>query len=161
MMTAIERFNRNTLRETSCGCWIWIGTETLSHYGVICVGGKHLRAHRFSWSMHRGEIPKGQQVLHKCDIPQCVCPDHLFLGTIKDNMIDRKKKGRHYFVTHPENVPRGSTHPESKLTEEQVREIRQKRSAGSSLKSLASEYRVSIACISGITNRYNWLHVKD
>lgn len=74
------------------GCWFWTGGLTKG-YGQTNVP-KHTYAHRFSWQIHKGPIPAGQCVLHHCDTPRCVRPDHLFLGTDGDNTRDRIKKGR-------------------------------------------------------------------
>lgn len=78
-------------------CWIWTGS-TSEGYGQINVGGgdgRHDWAHRVSWEIHHGPIPDGLWVLHRCDNPSCVRPDHLFLGTVADNNRDMIAKGRH------------------------------------------------------------------
>jgi len=66
--------------ETLGRCWAWVG-EKCGGYGHLTIEGKKIKAHRYSWSIHYGEIPDGLQVLHRCDNPQCCRPDHLFLGT--------------------------------------------------------------------------------
>lgn len=90
------------------GCWLWRGAVHSDSfpYGLISRsgGGIPLRAHRVSWALHHGQIPPGLHVLHKCDNPRCVRPDHLFLGTPKDNSDDAKKKGR--LVAWNEGKPR-------------------------------------------------------
>lgn len=75
-------------------CWLWIGTRDANGYARITVAKKFRLAHRISWSIFRGPIPAGLFVLHKCDTPPCVNPDHLFLGTQKDNAQDCLAKGR-------------------------------------------------------------------
>lgn len=79
-------------------CWFWtastVGKSTY-RYGGFWYKGKTVRAHRFSYEETYGPIPKGMKVLHKCDNPLCVRPDHLFLGTDADNNLDRSLKGRH------------------------------------------------------------------
>lgn len=91
--TAIERFWRHV--ERSAGCWLWTAGCQSNGYGTfqVAVGDRRL-AHRYSWSVHHGEIPAGLNVLHRCDTPACVRPDHLFLGTQKDNVADMRAKGR-------------------------------------------------------------------
>ena len=79
----------------SSGCWVWVGNRIPQGYGTIGVGGKPVRAHRYSWELHNGPIPDGLFVLHRCDNPPCVRPDHLFLGTALDNSRDCVDKGRH------------------------------------------------------------------
>jgi hypothetical protein len=77
-------------------CWLWTGWLHKG-YGVMAINQDPVRAHRFSWELHYGPIPKGDEeicVLHKCDVPTCVRPEHLFLGTDKDNNADMIAKGR-------------------------------------------------------------------
>jgi len=96
------------VKKTSA-CWIWTGSTSGSKgYGKFSVtSGPYdrtmVRAHRFSWVLHRGLIPKGQNVLHRCDNPLCVNPDHLFLGTQRTNLQDMIQKDRHrnrYSIIH-------------------------------------------------------------
>lgn len=75
-------------------CWLWLGATTEAGYGTLTINHKPLGAHRMSWILMNGEIPKGMNVCHKCDIPPCVNPNHLFLGTHQENMDDKVKKGR-------------------------------------------------------------------
>lgn len=79
-------------------CWLWSGSKSgLYGHGEIGRGRRtegKVKTHRLSWELHNGSIPKGMHVLHKCDNGLCVNPDHLFLGTQKDNMVDMAKKGR-------------------------------------------------------------------
>ena len=76
------------------GCWKWQAALDGNDYGIFCVFKTNFRAHRFSYEWHKGLIPKGMMVCHTCDNPPCVNPDHLFLGTAKDNAQDMVKKGR-------------------------------------------------------------------
>ena len=85
-----------------CGdCWIYTGQKTRDGYGVIGIGRtKQLRAHRVSYELHIGPIPAGMLVCHRCDTPLCIRPEHLFLGTPKDNTQDMLLKGRRPGVSH-------------------------------------------------------------
>lgn len=95
IMLAVEipRFNK-FVREDPNGCWIWIGGKTSDGYGKFYLNGIKRRAHRVAWVIRNGQIPEGLNVLHNCDNPSCVNPDHLFLGTQIDNIIDMVSKGR-------------------------------------------------------------------
>lgn len=76
------------------GCWLWTGRRDGAGYGQIFVQGRRIGVHRLSWLLNCGEIPEGLFVCHHCDVPLCVRPDHLFVGTHDDNMRDAAIKGR-------------------------------------------------------------------
>lgn len=76
-------------------CWVWVAGHDGYGYGAIRYKGKSVVTHRVSWEMANGLIPDGMKVLHRCDNPPCVNPDHLFLGTHQDNMADMKEKKRY------------------------------------------------------------------
>lgn len=78
------------------GCWIWPRGKTTAGYGVVRVNRKPIYVHRLTWQQYFGSIPQGMCVLHSCDNPPCFNPDHLFLGTNHDNMVDKSLKGRHH-----------------------------------------------------------------
>lgn len=83
-------------------CWVWNGSLfSGSPYGQVKQNGKTKQVHRVSWELHFGAIPDGLCVCHKCDNPPCVRPDHLFLGTNHDNVMDSVMKGRNYFIKSP------------------------------------------------------------
>lgn len=89
------RFEERHVTVPEAGCWIWIGRCKASGYGRIGIGrNRQFMAHRVSWELHRGPIPAGKYVCHKCDTPACVNPDHLFLGSAEDNAKDRESKAR-------------------------------------------------------------------
>lgn len=100
------------------GCLIWVGNCDTGGYGMIKIAGKTYKAHRAFWEFMKNEkIPDGLDALHKCDVPSCVNPDHIFLGTVADNMRDMREKGR-------ANILRGEANSNSKLKEADVLFIR-------------------------------------
>jgi hypothetical protein len=147
-------------------CWEWTGA-LVRGYGQMSVSGNGVPAHRVSWELHYGPIPEGLFVCHHCDNRACVRPDHLFLGTPKENTHDCMRKGRlatgirSGAYTKPEKcrMP-GERNHQSKLTEDQVREIRRRYSEGGiTQKALAAEYGVTQTCVGGITRGKGWKHV--
>lgn len=125
-------------------CWGWTGAKTRG-YGVFSIGGGVLQlAHRYSYRMHRGDIPDGRYVCHHCDNPECTNPRHLFLGTQTDNMADMVRKGRHGGGNR-------------KLTLKQASVIRTRLCAGASAYSLAAEYGVDRKTIQRIGRRETYV----
>jgi hypothetical protein len=127
-------------------CWEWAGSRLSGGYGGIRVGGKTTRALRLSWEIHNGPIPDGLFVLHHCDNPPCVKPEHLFLGDDRTNAIDRNQKGRQW-ITH------GTRNGQARLTESQVGEIR---GSTDSERVLASRYGVHHSTIHRIRSGRSW-----
>lgn len=146
------REKNNKFRDPS-ECWEWLGSKNSRGYGRVVWNGKNVRAHRVAWELANGPIPEGKCVLHYCDNPSCVNPHHLWVGSHADNMHDMVEKGRQ--VYH-----RGESHGMSKLTEQDVREIRFFLDAGYSQKALALMYGVSISTISLIKTGKIWRCVK-
>lgn len=125
-------------------CIVWTGTAT--PYGKLRVGSKFVRAHRLSYELVHGPIPNDQCVLHRCDNPRCVKPDHLFLGTRKDNIRDAMAKGRYR---------NGKGQSWEQLSDEQVREARRLAAAGTKRKVIADLLQTSLSNIYGIcSGRY-------
>lgn len=132
------------------GCWEIGGYRDKGGYGQVKVSRPRrmvVRAHRYSWELHYGPIPERLMVCHRCDNPACVRPDHLFLGTAKDNHRDMVMKGRHSRHGKPA-VMRGEAHPGAKLTDADAATIRERRARGEPLKAIAKTYGVSISTIS-------------
>lgn len=114
-----QRVLDNFMPVTETGCWIFMGTWAKNGYGTAGVGNSNRSpalAHRFFYEQMRGPIPLGMFVCHKCDTPQCVNPDHLFIGTPRDNTQDGIRKGRIKY-------PIGYCFKPYKLTDSQVIEI--------------------------------------
>lgn len=151
----------------STECWEWRGLTDRDGYGRIRPGfGRvYWRAHRLSWLIHRGPIPEGMHVLHRCDNPPCVRPEHLFLGTNRENIDDRVRKGRslsgerHPLRTGANPGVRGSQVGTAKLSEASVKEILSLIARGRSMRSLAREFAVSHFAIQQIHHGRRWKHV--
>lgn len=140
--------------EKSDGCWNWKGALNHVRGGYGCFntgsGRRMVGAHRFSWQLHHGPIPNGLFVLHRCDNPSCVRPEHLFLGTHEENMADMVAKGR---------GQRGERQHMAKLTESDVREIRSAASRGENYGAIAKRFGVCRGNISQIALGNIWKHV--
>jgi len=146
----IERFEAKYIPEPNSGCWLWEGATLPYGYGQFAVRkGLMNLAHRVSWLLHRGEIPKGLNVLHKCDVPGCVNPDHLFLGTHADNVADKVSKGR---GSH------GSRNGMSTLTEADVLAIRADPRTPQWV--IAKDYGITQQTVSIIKTRKKWKHLQ-
>jgi HNH endonuclease len=156
----VERFWRK-VRKTE-GCWLWTGcVNGAAGYGAFNIGGTRMdRAHRVSWRLHFGAIPAGLCVCHHCDTRRCVRPEHLFLGTRDANNKDMTRKGRSR-VGHV-NRRKGERHGRAKLTDEQVRRIREVyRTTQPFLRVLAKEHGVTLQQIHRIVTGKGWRHISQ
>ena len=137
--------------EPNTGCWLWTGAVKEHGYGVIGLGGRDegtAKAHRVAWKLYRGDIPENGCILHRCDQPMCVNPNHLFCGSLSDNMKDCVRKGRHRL---PNN--RGENAKWAKLTLDAVQDIRRRLATGPEY---AARYGVSKSAIYEIWRGRNW-----
>lgn len=150
--------------EKSNGCWLWKASKRFKGYGAFAYheGGKLIqdRAHRYSWRLKNGPIPDRLWVLHKCDTPACVNPDHLFLGTVQDNVTDMMVKGRRVLGgTYGGDYRKGESHHQAKLTTEQVKEIRKLKQGGCSYGQLSKQFGIAIGHAYRVVNGKAWSHV--
>ncbi len=132
------------------GCWVWTAGKGIGGYGRMRVGLKTRYTHRLSYEIYCGPIAKGLHVLHRCDNPSCINPEHLFLGTHAQNMADRDAKGRQARQS-------GETNPLAKLSEADVLAI--KSAKGLRQRELAEKYGVSRGHISFIRTGKKWCHL--
>jgi hypothetical protein len=146
-----DRFMKYVEAIPIAGCWLWSGAITGGGYGALDIGGrngKSIPAHRISWELFKGKIPDGMFICHRCDVRSCVNPLHLFLGTQLDNVIDCVSKGRHAFGEK-------STHM-SKLTEEEVLQIKRRWKCRKDTSILAREYGISTHSVRRIVIGKTW-----
>lgn len=169
----------NSIPEPNSGCWLWLLSCGNHGYGQLGWYGRKRTAHRLSWQAHRGDIPVGLCVLHKCDVRSCCNPDHLFLGTRQDNMADMVAKGRSTAgdknpTKRPEVAAKlhgagngmwgkghliaGERQGVSKLKEAEVRAIR---SASGGQREIAAQYGVSRSLVGMIRQRIIWRRLGD
>ena len=158
-MTHAARFWSNVHKTATC--WLWTKSRTTYGYGqaTALTGGRSTGAHRVAWELTFGRIPKGMNVCHHCDNRSCVNPDHLFLGTCKDNVHDSIRKERWNTKKRMDSLLRGERSPKAKITEEAVRSIREMATTGTTQASIADRYGVSQALVSVIVNRKKWRHI--
>jgi len=150
-LTPKERFWSH-VKKTD-GCWLWTATKA-GAYGQTTVQGRSVPAHRHAWMIEHGAIPDGLLVLHKCDEPLCVRPEHLFLGSQSDNVRDAFNKGRMAQPNHGQLI--GERNGRAKLTSDQVRMVH---ASKKSAYQLAREMGVSAGAIRHIRHGRNWRHL--
>lgn len=153
--TLEERFWDKVSIASKNACWLWKANKNNKGYGMIRLGGlqRKVLAHRVSYEIHKDKIPENLVVMHSCDNPGCVNPNHLFLGTMLDNAQDKVKKGRHRWGVCPENKPpvlRGCSHGNARFNKEQVKNIKQLLNEGQASRAIARLFKVDKKLILGI-----------
>lgn len=150
------RFWSKVVRPATSDCWLWNGAnDGGSGYGSFMLDGLGQKAHRIAWELTRGPIPDGLRVLHRCDNPPCVRPNHLYVGTMSDNMKEMWNKGRH-------STPgrrKGEASHLSKLTAEQVIRIRALARQGLTQQAIATQFGVTQTNVGQIVSRKIWAHI--
>jgi hypothetical protein len=146
----VENFWKKVNKTESC--WIWTGAKNKKGYGSFGVqANKTMSAHRFAWRWAYGEVPDNMQILHRCDNPSCVNPNHLFLGTNLDNVLDRENKGRG-------NQPRGSANGNARLNETIVIQILKLGDVLTQVE-IARRFHTTQGTVGKILRREVWRHV--
>lgn len=149
MTDVIDRFNDKYTPEPNSGCWLWTGSLSNKGYGLFYLNGKSCRAHRVSWEIFKTPIPAGMLVCHTCDNPPCVNPDHLYVGTPRDNTQDMLRRGRMASTS-------GEQHGNSKLTELDVMAIR---ADPRTQEEIAFDFGITDGHVSKIKLRAAWGHL--
>ncbi len=149
----IQRFYLKTKRNHETGCLDWTGSCLPKGYGNCTIKGKWVRSHRAIYELINGPIPNGLHCLHKCDNPRCCEISHLFLGTNKDNVIDKMKKNRC-------SRPLGSANHFAKINENLVVLIKKQLEKGVLNSSICNEFGVSKYVVSQIKTGRTWSHIK-
>ncbi|HEY4760792.1 MAG TPA: HNH endonuclease [Thermoguttaceae bacterium] len=143
----LRSFWERVIPEPNSGCWLWTGSTAHFGHGKLIIQGREYHAHRLSWMIHYGLIEEDICVLHHCDVPCCVNPRHLFLGTRRDNRKDCFSKNRH---------AKGEQSGMSKLTRQQITEIRNLRAKGNTLVDIGKQFGVVYQNIGSIVRRETW-----
>ena len=157
-MTERERFMHRVEFEPNTGCWLWSGAPGAGGYGVTNFDGRVQKAHRVSFALTHGYMPpRRMKVCHRCDVPACVNPDHLWLGTQRENIADMDAKGRRRV-----RPSKGSHNGMARLNEDIVTEIRDVLSLKRwSQAAVARSYGISPMTVSRIANRQLWRHIAE
>lgn len=143
------------VKKTEDGCWEWTGYRNPAGYGRLTLNRCPILCHRVSYVMHFGDFDDQMLVCHHCDNPACVRPEHLFLGTDKDNADDRDYKGR----WKSKNPAKGNRVWCAKLDDQKVVQIRELHADGISQRELARRFRVDRNAIRLVVKRIGWKHV--
>ena len=146
--TLEERFYRRIKEADPAICWLWPGALAGGHseetrYGALTFHGKQLYAHRVSWELANGPIPHGMFVCHHCDNPRCVNPNHLFLGSARDNNNDMREKGRW-------------TYGKNAVTRRHISAIRKRYASGERVESIAQAFALSVSGVRMIVYGHAW-----
>ena len=146
-----ERLEKHSQINEATDCIEWRGSKSPEGYGYIKVNGRTRYVHRTAYEIHKGAIPKHCVVMHQCDNPRCINPDHLVVGSVADNIADKVAKARQ---------AKGERNGRAKLRARQVAAIRRFHLAGRLTKSqLARKYSVDRACIDRIVSKRTWRHI--
>ena len=146
---ARRRFEEQFEAVPECGCWIWLGGVNLKGYGSFWYNGRGRAAHRVSYELYKGTIPKDLHIMHSCDVTSCVNPTHLAVGTNTENHRDKMARGRNI-------SPRGEASGRTDLKECEVLEIFKRAHKGELQKDIAADFSIKKAAVCAIKQGRNW-----
>jgi hypothetical protein len=149
MLSIAERLEARSIPEPNSGCLFWLGSLDSGGYGYLKQRGRHLGTHRLAWQEVNGPIPPGMVIRHKCDVPCCINPAHLLVGTVAQNVADREARNRRI-------APRGEDSGVAKLTEAQALAVRDDQRP---IRRIAAEHGVHYMCIWSIKRGLTWKHL--
>lgn len=160
MKTHLDRFWKKVDKRGPEECWEWVGSIKSGGYGQFKLNGSPRLAHRVSYEIHNGPIPKGPGyhgtcVCHTCDNPPCVNPAHLWLGTNADNVADKVRKGRSKVDCSHLRVKPGQYHPSAKVTWDDVENIRAN-TMNLTQRELGEMFGIARSTVSAIQRQENW-----
>ena len=147
-------------RKTESGCLVWTGALNNKGYGQLTILYKRYLAHRIAFELAKGPISNGMEICHRCDNPPCYEPAHLFAATHRENGLDMSSKGRAALQRHPHLIRWGEDAPAARLNPDRVREIRQQRKSGMTLKAIAEIHGINLGTVWQVANRKTWDHVE-
>jgi hypothetical protein len=148
-----RKLEERAIPEPNSGCLLWLHAVNQDGYGIYKAGdGLTDKAHRLALIAKIGPIPDNVQACHRCDVPSCIAPAHLFPGTHAENMLDRNRKGRARGASHA-----GSKNPIAKLSEADVRAIRQ---AAGTQRAIAKRFGVHFGTVNDILLGKTWRHIR-
>jgi hypothetical protein len=143
----------HNVKKTDSGCWVRTSSLMPKGYSTIKLNGKTRYAHRISYEHFVGPIPDGMCICHSCDNPSCVNPQHLFLGTQKDNLADMTNKGRR-------NGPRGRNHPRATITGQIAAKIKEYRQLGYTYREIAAICGTTLKVVQDVSTGRTWKEVR-
>lgn len=139
------------------GCWEWSGARVEGYGSFYVRPGLSVKAHRAAWMLAAGgDVPVGMMLCHRCDNPACVCPEHLFPGTARDNLRDASRKGRLAYSDERRRARSGEGNPFARLTWAAAREIRARRAAGATYRELCDAFGVGSGTIAAVLTGRTW-----
>lgn len=145
-----KKYIKSKTKTDDNGCWIWIASSRRRGYGIVSLNKKQWIASRLSYSLFKGEIPEGMFVCHHCDNPRCINPDHLFLGTAKDNGVDMANKGR---------SAKGEKNGNVSITAKEASDIKKMLAEGLSGEKISEKTGISIHIVYHIKTGKTWKHL--